>query len=109
MAWGKDTVTQFLEEDESDEVATRVNAAGRGTDSGPLSMPLAATSIRQSMVGGSRPFHLAWIGGQPPFEVQITGSVGTLNVAWQPIAERAVVAVVELKEGPYEIRLTDAE
>jgi len=101
-------VAYFLEEEEGDEAAERVNAAGRGSDSGPLSMPLVATSIRQSVVGGSRQFHLAWIGGQPPFQLQITGMLGALNVAWQPIAARAVVAVVDLKEGPYEIRLTDA-
>jgi hypothetical protein len=98
----------FSDEDDSDDGAQRVNAAGRGSDAGPLSMPLIATPVRQSMVAGTRQFYLAWIGGLPPYDVRITGPSGEIHVAWQPTGQRAVVATISLREGPYEVRLTDA-
>lgn len=92
---------------EEKEQAERVDAMSRGGDSKGLSMPLLASSTRQSTVAGTRPFHIAWVGGKPPFTAELIGSSGAAPVRWPATTEREVLATVALEQGFYEVRVTD--
>jgi hypothetical protein len=100
------TISLYREEEE--EGSARVEALSRDTSSKSLTIPLLAASMRQSVVSGTRPFHIAWLGGKPPFAAELIGPSGAAVASWQQLAERSVAATVSLEEGFYEVHITDA-
>ena len=100
-----DSIIALYKEEEG---GTRVEALSRDTSSESLAIPLLAASTRQSVVAGTRPFHFAWVGGKPPFTVELIGPSGTPVARWPQTAERSVSATVSLEEGFYELHVSDA-
>ncbi len=94
--------------EEEEEGSARVEALSRGSSSKSLSIPLLAASTRQSVVAGTRPFHIAWVGGKAPFAVELIGPSGAPVVTWPQTAEHSVAATVTLEEGFYELRVANA-
>ena len=99
-------ISIFREEEE--EGSSRVEALSRDSSSKSLAIPLLAAPVRQSIVAGTRPFHIAWVGGKAPFAVQLIGPAGATVARWPQTAEHSVVATVSLAQGFYELRITDA-
>ena len=107
--WGeriKRAISVYSEEEEKD--SARVEALSRDSSSKSLAIPLLASSVRQSVVAGTRPFHIAWVGGEPPFAVELIGPSGGIVASWPQTAEHSVAATVRLEEGFYELHVTDA-
>jgi hypothetical protein len=96
----------FTEEEEKN--SARVEALSRDSSSKSLTIPLLAASMRQSVIAGKRPFHIAWVGGKPPFAVELVGPSGATVASWPQTAEHSVSATVSLEEGFYEVHVTDA-
>jgi hypothetical protein len=97
------------EEKEAEEKdSARVEALSRDSGSKSLTIPLLAASMRQSVVAGTRPFHIAWVGGKPPFTVELIGPSGATVASWPQTAEHSVSATVSLEEGFYEVHVSDA-
>jgi hypothetical protein len=106
LAWLAPILAHYKEDEEKD--STRVEALSRDSSSKSLAIPLLATSMRQSAVAGTRPFHIAWVGGKPPFAVELIGPSGATVASWPQTAEHSVSATVSLEEGFYEVHVTDA-
>ena len=87
--------------------SVRVEAVSRGAESTELAMPIFSASARQSVLAGARPFHLAWVGGRPPFSVELAGE-NAGPVRWNGVTERRVGGAIPMQEGFYEVRVTDA-
>jgi hypothetical protein len=102
----KSAISVLGEDEEKD--SARVEALSRDSSSKPLTIPLVAASMRQSVVAGTRPFHIAWVGGKPPFTVELIGPSGATVASWPRTAEHSVAATVSLEEGFYELHVTDA-
>ena len=94
--------------DEEEKGSARVEALSRDSSSKSLMIPILAASTRQSMIAGSRQFHITWVGGKPPFAVELVGPSGSTVARWPQTAEHRVAATVSLEEGFYELRVTDA-
>jgi hypothetical protein len=94
--------------EEEEEGSVRVEALSRGSSSQSLSIPLLAASTRQSVVAGRRLFHIAWVGGRPPFVVELIGPSGMPVATWPQTGEHSVAATVNLEAGFYDLRIVDA-
>jgi hypothetical protein len=104
-------IAVFILEDKNeteDRNSTRVEALSRDSGSKTLVIPLLATSMRQTIVAGKRPFHIAWVGGKPPFSAELIGPSGATVARWPQTTEHSVAATVSLEEGFYELSVTDA-
>jgi hypothetical protein len=94
--------------EEVEEGSARVEALSRDSNSKSLSIPLLGLSTRQSVVAGTREFHIAWVGGKPPFAAELVGPSGVVVASWPRTGEHSVAATANLGEGPYEFHITDA-
>jgi len=104
--WEK--LTSLKDEEQEPEYRERVEAMARGGESKRLAIPLLSSSTPQTVVAGTRPFRLTWIGGSEPFSVVINGPSGGEELKVPVSAARVVTATMHLREGPYEVRVTDA-
>jgi hypothetical protein len=64
--------------------------------------------MRQPVVVGTRDFHIAWVGGKPPFAAELVGPSGAVVASWPRTGEHSVAATANLGEGFYEFHVTDA-
>ena len=76
----------------------------------PLAMPLLDGPVPRRLVAETRRFNLGWIGGKPPFTVEVTGPEDPLGPPWvfQIGEERLVSSTITPVRGTYEVRVTDA-
>jgi hypothetical protein len=103
-----DALLNSLYREVEEEGSARVEALSRDSGSKSLAIPLLATSMRQTIVAGKRPFHIAWVGGKPPFSAELIGPSGATVARWPQTTEHSVAATVSLEEGFYELSVTDA-
>lgn len=110
QAWQRlwEQLTSLEGEDQEPEYRERVEAMARGGELKRLAIPLLSSSTPQTVVAGARPFRMTWIGGSEPFSVVITGPSGAEELKSQGAPGRAVAATMRLREGPYEVHVTDA-
>jgi len=101
-------VESWLYTEEEEEGSARVEALSRDSSSKSLTIPLLATPMRQTVVSGTRPFRIAWVGGKPPFMVELIGPSGATVASWRQTAGHEIAATVSLEEGFYELSVTDA-
>jgi CHASE2 domain-containing sensor protein len=77
---------------------------------GPMALPLLAGTDHQLIVAGTRRLTMAWTGGTPPFTATLTSSAGgTLTLTPAANGVPRASAKLQLGEGRYEVRITDAK